>query len=139
MAKSGIEIKGLKELQKKLKKLGEDISAEMEGALAAGAEIISNDTIEKLKPYIYKAMGGRKAIHIEKVYQGTKVADVIVAVDPDYILYLPRGESELKWIMFGKSGHIPYPFLRKSFDENKARVLDTIKNELKKTIAKATK
>jgi HK97 gp10 family phage protein len=139
MAKSGIEIKGLKELQKKLKKLGEDISAEMEEALAAGAEIISADAIEKLKPYIYKTMGGRKAIHIEKVYQGTKVADVIVGVDPDYILYLPRGESELKWVMFGKSGFIPYPFLRKSFDENKARVLDTIQNELKKTIAKATK
>ena len=137
---SGIKIKGIEQLKKKLNKLNSEMNAEIEAALTKGAEIIKDDTIERLKPYFYQTIETRKTIHIEKVMDhGEKIADVIVGVDPDYILYLPRGGTALKWIAFGKRGYAPYPFLRISYDANKGKVLDAIKNELKKTIGKAVK
>jgi hypothetical protein len=83
---------------------------------------------------------GRRAIRAERIPGKTsKEIQVIVGVDPDYVLYIPRGGTALKWVMFGKPGYAPYPFLRISYDQNKQQVIGTIREELQKVIMKATK
>jgi len=136
--KSMVKIEGIERLMKKIQKLGSELNNEIEGALTKGAVLIKNDAVEKLRPYIFKSMGGRKAIHIEKISNQDKVKDVSIKVDPDYILYSPRGgETKLKWVEFGKPGYVPHPFLRKALDENKEKVLKVIKDDLKQVIDRA--
>ena len=140
MAKSGIEIKGLKELQKKLKKLGEDVNEAKADAMEKGAKIIQQDTVRRLQQYIDVPPMGRRAIRVERISgKMPKETQVIVGVDPDYVLYMPRGGTALKWVMFGKPGYTPYPFLRISYDQNRQQVIETIKEELRKAIMKAAK
>jgi HK97 gp10 family phage protein len=134
MPQATVEIIGFEALTKQIHELSEGISKEIENALEKGAVVVRNAAIEKLSPYIVKTMGGRKAIHVESRQKSHEPNEVVVTVDPDYILYMPRGQTELRWVEFGKPGYVPYPFLRQSFDENLNKVLDTISEDLKKTI-----
>ena len=142
MVKSGIEIKGVEELLKKLKKLGEDVTKAKTEAMEKAAKIIQQDTVRRLQPYGIdpRWTKGRKAIRVERIPGKTpKETQVIVCVDPDFILYLPGSTTKLKWVEFGKPGYAPYPFLRISYDQNKQRIIGTIEEELRKTIMKAVK
>jgi hypothetical protein len=105
-----------------------------------GAKIIQQDTVRRLQPYIDVPPTGRRAIRVERIPGKTpKETQVIVGVDPDYVLYMPRGGTALKWVMFGRPGYAPYPFLRNSYDQNKQQIISAIEEELRKTIMRATK
>jgi HK97 gp10 family phage protein len=122
--KSNIRIRGMEELQRKLRKLGADVSAEMGNALAAGAEIVKNDARMRVP---VRTGNLRDSIDMEQVSSNE--------------IHVGPGKEGWygQFIELGKKGYAAHPFMRPAIDERRSKVVKAVKDRLKKAIARVAR
>ncbi len=112
-----MQLKGGKELPKKLQKLSERYASKLGVAVGAAALIVQNDAKRKA-PYLTGNL--RRSIHIEPQEEAGERVVVKVGTDVEYAKYQEFGTSTIP----------PHPYLRPALDENR----DKVKSEIKRVM-----
>lgn len=168
MAKTVVQVKGLRELGMAMKKLEEDVKLRIcRAATQAGAKVIKDLAIAKAPvapaPYVVVDEGSDKRTGIAKAKGKKKQADKII-VQPRNIgrnivtkrVSKSRFTAQTVIVVRGKRKHgfanriavlkefgtvkmAPEPFMRPAFDQGKQPAVDKVKETLARRIDRAVK